>query len=92
VIVVGELHCVEEVCPIILLICTEHLEICLQPFIVVFHLPLCLRMIGSGEVWVNTKGPVQVLHVRGSKLGTSVGVVGQGKAMQGPHMSDVELG
>jgi hypothetical protein len=25
-------------------------------------------MIGSGEVWVNTKGPVQILHVWSGKL------------------------
>jgi hypothetical protein len=91
-IVVGELCHVEEVCPIILSVGTEHLEVCLQPFVIVLHLSLCFRMISGGELQVNTKGPIQVLHVWNSELGASVGVVGQGKAMQGPHVSDVELG
>jgi hypothetical protein len=83
---------VEEVHPIILSIGTEHAEVHLQPFVVVLHLTLCLGVISSGEAWVDPKGPVQVLHVRGSELGALVGVMGQGKAVQRPDMSDVELG
>jgi hypothetical protein len=91
-VVVCELRRVEEVRPIILPISAEHAEIRLQPFVIVLHLPLCFRMIGSRETWVDTKRPVQVLHVRGSELGPAVGVVGQWKPVQGPDVSDVEFG
>jgi hypothetical protein len=55
VIIVGKLCHMEEVCPIILLISTEYVEICLQPLIVVLHLALCLGMIGSGDVQLMPK-------------------------------------
>jgi len=52
-VIVCEFCCVEQVCPIVLLVVAEHADVGLDPFVIVFDLSLCLGMIGSQEVLVN---------------------------------------
>jgi len=54
-IVLGKLHHREEVCPIVLSVQAEYLEVRLHPLIVVLHLSLCLRVIGGQESQFNSK-------------------------------------
>jgi len=44
---------VEQVCPVILLVVTEHVNVGLNPFVVVVDLSLCLGMIGGQESLIN---------------------------------------
>jgi hypothetical protein len=52
VVIVGEFCCVEGVCPVVLLIGTEHVEVGLEPFVIGLNLSLCLGVVGHGEVLV----------------------------------------
>ena len=47
--VVVEFGCGEKFCPFLRIVGTEDLEISLNFLIGLFSLPICLRVIGSGE-------------------------------------------
>jgi hypothetical protein len=53
VVVVGELHSV-EVCPVVLLVVAEYSEVSSDPFIVVLHLSLGLRVVWCQESLVDS--------------------------------------
>ena len=91
VVIVSELSGWEKVCPIVLLLVTEHTDVCLHPFVEVFYLSLGLRMIRGREPLVNAESPEEPPGVIGSKQGTPIGVVDLGDSMQLPNVSEVEL-
>jgi len=87
VVVVGELCCVEQGCPIVLLVIAEHADVGLHPLIVIFDLSLCLRVIGRGESLVNVEHFEEASCVISCEQGTPIGVVDPGYSMVFPHVS-----
>ena len=54
---------------------TEHADVGLNPFIVVLHLSLCLRVVWCGESLIDVEGLEESLCVLGGEGGASVCVV-----------------
>ena len=53
VVIVCEFCHVEQVRPVVLLVVAEHVDVGLDPFVIVLDLSLCLGVIGGQEPLVN---------------------------------------
>ena len=81
VVVVCELCCVEQVHPIVLLVAAEHVDVGLNPLVVVLDLSLHLWVVGCGEVLVDVQGLEEPLGVVSCEGGATVCVVDSGGAV-----------
>ena len=65
------------------------MDVCLDPFVIVLYLPLCLWVIGCGEPLINVKGLEEVPGVIRHEGGAPVCIVDPGCTVQSPHMFEV---
>jgi hypothetical protein len=87
VVIVCEFHCVKKLAPIVLLVIAEHVDVGLNPFVVVLHLSLGLWVIGCGEPLIDVQCFEEPSNVICHECGSPICVMDFGDTMQFPHMS-----
>jgi hypothetical protein len=69
----------------------EHVDVGLNPLVIVLYLTLCLWVVGCQEALINIQGLEEALSIISSEHCPPICIVYSGCAMMLPHMLEVEL-
>ena len=59
----------------------EHADVRFYPFVIVFHLSLCLWVIGCGEALIDVQGLEEASGIIGCECGSPIRIVDPGYTM-----------
>jgi hypothetical protein len=90
-VIVCEFCCWQQICPIVLLVQTEHPQVGFHPFVVIFDLSLSLWVIHCGEMQLDSKVLIDTFCKICSKCQTTISAVYEGDPVQFPDMMNVWL-